>query len=133
VKPPQPAPADQRVPVILIGRCTNPACRRPYRIELPGDSTVWANALLTLRYAGAQEPRCDCRAATRCPEQPGGLPECLDWDCTGHAETEVKFRVLKVTYKSDAICGPGNCWGDRSSTCTCSCRGRNHGGMWAIH
>lgn len=123
-------PADTADALIIIGRCV--ACKRAFRCELPPGSPVWGSAKLTLVKGGVTPPWCDCRTTQRCPEFGNGLPECLDWDCSGHTLTEVKFSRLKVTYKPEAICGPGNCWGAISSRCTCSCRGKNHGGMWAV-
>lgn len=117
--------------IVLIGRCVN--CKRPFRVEIPAAQAKWANAAQAIRAAGLVVPHCDCRArGIRCAEYDNGLPVCGDSFCDGHGPSEVKFAKLKVTYKPEAICGPGNCWGAVSSQCTCSCRGKNHGGVWAI-
>jgi hypothetical protein len=120
----------EQAPTVLLGRCVN--CKRAFRVEVPAGTPVYPSAPgFAIRMAGLEEPSCDCRATTRCPEMANGLPECLDWDCAGHPQTTVKFKAVKVTYKLETPCG-GGCWGARSSNCLWSCRGKNHGGMWAI-
>lgn len=123
-------PVTEVTPLVLIGRCVN--CKRPFRVEIPAE-TRYAYAEQAVRAAGLEVPRCDCRArGKRCPELENGLPACGDSFCDGHGPSEVKFTRLRITYKPEAVCGPGNCWGAVSSRCTCSCRGKHHGQMWAV-
>jgi len=116
-------------PTVLIGRCTG--CKQAFRAEIPAGRPVFAGYATEAAMAAGHPIHHGCRAGARCPEYPSGLPECGDSFCEGHALTDIRYRALKITYKPEAICGPGNCWGAKSTNCTCSCRGKNHGGMWA--
>jgi hypothetical protein len=117
-------------PSILIGRCT--VCKRTYRAEIPSDWPVWPSTATRAAYAAGYSVRCDCREGVRCPEDENGCPSCWDWRCDGHWFTQIEYRPLRITYKPGAVCGPGNCWGARSSECTCSCRGEHHGRKWEV-
>lgn len=127
---------EAEIPAVVIGRCV--ACKRPFRIEISRSvaerfGARFPNCIAhVLRAAGIPAPSCDCRKTTRCPETGTyGLPECLDYDCAGHEKTSVKFAAVKVAYKPEVTCG-GSCWTAKSSKCTCSCRGKNHGGAHTI-
>ena len=115
---------------VVIGLCVE--CKTAFRVEIPAGVAVFPASLrAAVRLAGHAVWH-NCRAGVRCQESPLGLPACGDSFCTGHPQSEIKFRVLRVIYKAEAVCGPGNCWGAKSTTCTCSCRGKNDGGMWAL-
>lgn len=121
-------------PTVLIGRCT--VCPRVFRVEIPASIRVlrgepWQSLRYKVKAAGFPMG-CDCRDGVRCAEDATGLPACGDWRCDGHWLADVKWRILKATFKAEVICGPGNCWGAISSTCTCSCGGKNHGRQRAI-
>jgi hypothetical protein len=124
-------------PVILIGRCT--ACQRPFRVEIPAEVAERFGGRmpyclgLVLQAAGITVS-CDCRSGP-CPPAGNGNPACGDSWCEGHGGTAVRFTagsVVKVTYKPEKRCG-GSCWSARSSNCTCSCEGENHGGAWQAY
>lgn len=123
------------IPAVFIGRCID--CKRPFRVEIPAEIADRFGARLknaigaALPAAGISPPSCDCRAGVRCTESPLGLPECGDSHCDGHGRTYVKFAIVKTTYKPEETCG-GSCWTAKSTNCTCSCRGKNHGGAHAI-
>jgi hypothetical protein len=95
-----------------MGLCET--CCRPFRIavpltfRLPG--RVWHASLVA---AGVEPPLCDCGESGR---------GAVDW------------RPLTVEYKPEVLCpvGAGSCWTARNSKCVCSCRGANHGGMFAL-
>lgn len=111
---------------ILIGRCTG--CGQAFRAEIPvlqGYAT-WA------AQAAGYPVHHGCRNGVRCPEGESGVPACGDSWCEGHEHTEVKYKALKITYKPEATCGPGNCWDARGASCTCSCKGANHGRMYEV-
>lgn len=119
------------IPAILIGRCT--ACKRPFRVDVPADIAERFGERLpycipyVLQAAGISV-RCDCREGI-CE-----IPECSDRFCEGHNGMPVRFTagsVVKVTYKPEEKCG-GSCWSAKGSNCTCSCRGKNHGGAHQI-
>jgi hypothetical protein len=93
-------------PEIRIGRCA--ACKRVYRVT-----------------AGVPVPWCGCRKDTPC-EIRYGFPACGGDICTGHNQTFIKFKTVKVTYKAEREC-TGTCWNATGDGCTCSCRGENHG------
>jgi hypothetical protein len=94
------------IPAVFIGRCAS--CRQPFRVEIPAEIADRFGPRLpncigaVLPAAGITPPSCDC----------GG---------------SVKFAIVKTTYKAEEACG-GRCWSAKSTTCSCSCRGRNHGG-----
>jgi hypothetical protein len=119
---------------VLIGRCTG--CGQTFRADLAADARVfagahWGIATNWARTAGFPAQH-DCRAGVRCTEGENGLPACGDWDCDGHDRTQIQYRVLRSTWKPEVACKPGNCHQARNATCTCSCRGRNHGSAWRI-
>lgn len=123
-------------PVILIGRCT--ACKHPFRVEIPAGIAARFGERLphcvpyVLQAAGISVS-CDCRRGP-CPPMENGIPACGDSWCEGHGGTDVKFTagsVVKVTRKPEKQCG-GSCWSAKSSNCTCSCEGENHGGAWQV-
>jgi hypothetical protein len=120
---------------VLIGRCV--ACKRPFRVEIPPEVVERFGARLAgapgyaLAAAGIGPIRCLCQdRGIRCPDRGDGIPKCGDWHCDGHGPSEVKFKRVKVEYKPEVQCS-GSCWQAKSSKCTCSCRGKSHGGMWA--
>lgn len=126
-------PATATAPeTVLMGRCVT--CRRPFRITVPvtfaHPGRVWHAALVA---TGVDAPLCDC-AAGRCPQDADGVPACGDWHCQGHGPSAVWWTPLTMEYKADVYCpvGGGSCWTAKSSKCTCSCRGANHGGMYAL-
>mgnify|MGYP001575061791 CR=1 FL=1 len=97
---------------VLMGRCVT--CRRPFRITVPltfkYPGRVWHSSLLA---AGVEPPLCPCAE---------------------HGRGEVWWTPLTVEYKPEVLCSPGGggCWTARNSKCRCSCRGANHGGMYAL-
>jgi hypothetical protein len=118
-------------PVILIGRCIG--CKRPFRTEIPGDVAGRFGPRLpncipyVMQSARISPVWCDCRDLCE-------VPECGDRFCEGHKGMPVRFTagsVVKVTHKPEEKCG-GSCWSAKSSKCTCSCRGKNHGGAHQI-
>ena len=118
----------------LIGRCTG--CGRAFRAELTADAPVlqgvhWRVANGYARAGGFQTWH-GCRDGLRCAEGENGLPECGDWACEGHDRTEIRYKVLRSAWKPEAVCSPGSCHLAKSATCTCSCRGRNHGSAWRV-
>lgn len=117
-------------PSILIGRCSG--CGHAFRAEVPAGRPVFAGYATLAAGANGFPIRHDCRTGVRCPESPEGLPACGDWDCEGHDFTEVNYKALKITYKPGAVCKPGSCHEARTSKCTCSCRGKNHGLLWKV-
>jgi hypothetical protein len=119
---------------VLIGRCIG--CPQGFRAELSPQARVlpnqhWRVANAYARTAGFTTWH-DCRDGVRCPQGENGLPDCGDWECAGHDKTEIHFRVLKSEFKPEVACSPGRCHEAKSSTCTCSCNGANHGAMWKI-
>ena len=124
------------IPAVFIGRCVD--CKRPFRVEIPAEIADRFGPRLpncigaVLPAAGIAPVRCLCRdRGIRCPDRADGLPACGDYLCNGHGPSAVKFAIVKTTYKPEEACG-GSCWAAKSSKCTCSCRGKNHGGMHAI-
>lgn len=96
-------------PEIRIGQCC--ICSKVYRAG--AGTSVW----------------CDCRQGIPC-EIRYGMPKCGADECHGHIQTAIRFKAVKVTYKAEKACG-GSCWTAKSTVCTCSCNGRNHGGVHA--
>jgi len=128
-EPPASSPADDG-PTILIGRCT--ACKQTFRAEIPSDWPVVPSTATNAAGRAGYPVWHDCRDGVRCPEDENGCPACWNWYCKGHDKTQITYKPLRVTYKPEAVCGPGNCWGAKASECTCSCAGRHHGQMWAV-
>lgn len=119
---------------VLIGRCSE--CGQPFRADLEPDTPCpagvsWQVATTFARWRGYQTWH-GCRTGVRCPEGENGLPACGDWECEGHERTEIRYRVLRSTYKPGVSCNAATCGTARSTTCTCSCRGREHGSAWRI-
>src|SRR5262245_49568738 len=95
-------------PTILIGQ--RPVCGAGFRAEIPASRPVVAVYATAAAQAADYPIRHDCRTGVRCPEDAASLPACGDSNCGGHAQTEIKYRSVRITYKPDAMCGPGNCW-----------------------
>ena len=104
-------------PVILIGRC--PACSAPHRIEIAAAAADrYPNWRYNLEFFLSEQVRI-------------AWPACAN----GHRRTQIKFTrggIVKVTEAPEITCG-NKCWQSKSATCSCSCKGRNHGGAHASH
>jgi hypothetical protein len=122
-------------PAILMGRCV--ICKRAFRIDIPADVAESFGRRLphaipyAVKAAGMNIPKCECRVGVRCEESPLGLPACGDAWCEGHGPLPLKFAAVKVKHAPEVRCG-GSCWAAKSSNCTCSCNGENHGGAHAV-
>lgn len=90
-------------PDIRIGACV--ACKTVYRVQVDTRDgiTYWPSI------GGETGGYCGCRAHL------------------GFPDTRVKYgQPVEVTYAPEVTCG-ARCYTAKSSTCTCSCRGGQHG------
>jgi hypothetical protein len=102
---------DAAAPLVLIGRCNT--CKRPYRYDIPADVVDRLGGLSRTAHIPGVAIGLAGLSGHGCPEP-------------GHSVHVTAGSALKVTYQPDVECG-NSCWQAKSTGCTCSCRGRNHG------